>query len=173
MSKKARKKAYNPMRRAVRLADYTAKDKLLVYVSTETGWVLYDRRRNYLIKPTESQTRFAEFPMQWAIYLAAFGRTQLGQDYMKSDSFVTQARYKQDDLIPHVAAEHAKVIASIPEDQFVGIGWIASPEGIDLTEQEAGRIFENMKAWDVPAKWQDQTNQDQQKLTVALTAAAQ
>jgi hypothetical protein len=50
-------------------------------------------------------------------------------------------------LIEVLEKEHKKVIDSVPEHQLCGVGWVASLHGEDISEQEAGKIFEQVEAW--------------------------
>ena len=44
--------------------------------------------------------------------------------------------------------QHKKLVAGFNKSQMSGAGWIASPAGRELTESEAGEIFDKLGAWD-------------------------
>ena len=149
MTKK--RKPYNKMKQLVRVADHLTKDVLVGYTTSLAGCVMIHRKQLRLIPPESREGKQVVAalgrPHQWSCTIAVFGRTALGEEYMKSEAVVTKSRYYQSDLAPTFEEYHAKLIPKIPEHQRVAVGWLASPAGVELTEKEAGDIFVALQAW--------------------------
>jgi len=145
MAKK--RKAYSKTKQLNRVANHVIKNLVVCYVDRLEGCVMLDTKRNHLIKPTEVLVAAIQRPHQWSCFIAAFGRTALGDEYFKSESIITPAKYRQEDLAPIFEAHHRELIKRIPEHQLCAVGWIADPFGGDLTEQQAGQIFTQLEAW--------------------------
>jgi len=144
---KVRKK-YNKFTQLARFADHQLKNILVCYTDNLNGCVLFDKKERYIVKPNSVLIASVGFPHQWSCYVGAFGRTALGEEYMKSEQIFTNSKYYQEDLAPLFEEHHMKLMQSIPDHQRCGVGWIASPKGIELTEKEAGEIFNKLGAWD-------------------------
>lgn len=144
MAKK--RKAYNPNKQLNRVAKHLIKNILVCYTDGLKGCVMYDFKQDVLIKPTGAMIAALDFPYQWSCFIAAFGRTKF-DEYMKSEQIITPAKYKQIDLADVFEAHHAQLIERVPEPQLCGVGWIADPFGRELSEKDAGKIFEKLEAW--------------------------
>lgn len=138
---------YNPRKQMQRVAKHLLKDCAVVYCDRLEGCVLYNRKKHYIIKPTALMIDSIGFPHKWSCLIAAFGRNQF-DEYFKSEVLVTDNFYRQEKLAPIFEEHHARLIKTIPEKQLCGVGWIADPKGDDISEKEAGKIFENVQAWD-------------------------
>lgn len=142
---KVRKK-YNRVKQLTRVADHVMKNVYIVYTDSLKGCVFYDRKGEYIIKPNDLMIASASRPHKWSVFIAAFGRT-LVDEYFKGEQIFTPSRYYHEDLVDVLEEEHKKVIDSVPEHQLCGVGWVASLHGEDISEQEAGKIFEQVEAW--------------------------
>jgi len=147
MMAKVRKK-FNKMKQLGRVSQHILKDVLVCYVDRLEGCVMVDRKKGVILKPTEVMVAAASRPHQWSCYISVLGRVPLtGQEYMKSEQILTPSKFYQSDLAPVFEMHHSRLIKNIPEDHLCGVGWIADPFGSELTEQEAGSIFEQLEAW--------------------------
>lgn len=142
---KVRKK-YNKVKQLTRVADHLLKNILICYVDSLKGCVMLDRKRQVILQPSEAMIASAARPHKWSCYIAAFGRTEL-DEYMKSEQLTVPTRYYQEDLAPVFEEHHAKLVKTVPEHHLCGVGWIASTQGEEISEQEAGKIFEKLGAW--------------------------
>ena len=86
----------------------------------------------------------AEVKHKWAVYMSVFGFQPDGKPYSKSSELSTEIRYYQRDLVDHLNEEHQKLVKNFNHEQKHGAGWIASPVGRELTEEEAFNIFETL-----------------------------
>ena len=107
----------------------------------------------------------------WTIYLAVFCRSPNGECYIKAEEIAPQGQYTSAQLGPReveydLIDEDGRVIGSTTETEpgvidkamtelvarcnqthVIGRGWIASPVGDSLTEEQADRVFEAVGAW--------------------------
>lgn len=144
MAKK--RKPYNKAKQLNRVADHLLRNIVVCYVDRLKGCVMMDTKRKHLIQPNDTLVAAISRPHKWSCFIAAFGRTPL-DEYFKSESIITPAKYYQEDLAPIFEAHHAELIKRIPEHQLCGVGWIADPFGGDLSEHQAGEIFSKLEAW--------------------------
>jgi hypothetical protein len=142
---KVRKK-HNKGKRAIKIADHAMRNILLCYTDDRGGSMLYDTKRGCFVILTKQQEDALKLPMNWSIYVAAFGRT-LVDEYFKGEQIFTTSRYYHDDLTHVLEDNHRKVIESVPEHQRCGVGWIGSVHGEDIPEKLAGEIFEKLEVW--------------------------
>jgi len=143
----SKRKAYNRVKQLTRLADHKLKNLFVVYTDHLSGCHFYDHKRKALIKANDLLVGCIEMPHMWCAYLAVFGRTQLGDEYMKSLEIETQSRHRHTDLAGVLEAHHLKLIKELPDHHRCGVGWLASPSGAKLSESEAAEIFTKLEAW--------------------------
>jgi len=148
MAKK--RKAYNPMKQLTRVADHLTNNVMIAYLDSFSGCVMLDLKHSRLIPPESREGKQVlaalSRPHKWSCFIACFGRTAV-DEYMKSEQIFTSSRYYQDDLAPVFEEKHFDLIKSMPEHHRCGVGWLASPKGIELTEKQAGDIFNKLGAW--------------------------
>ena len=142
---KVRKK-YNKHKNVGKLADALLRDIVICYADNLKGCVMLDRKQSKLIRPTEAMVAAASVPHQWSCFIAALGRTKF-DEYFKAEQIFTPSKFYQSDLAPIFEMHHAQLMRKVPEDQLCGVGWIADPNGNDISEKEAGSIFEKLGAW--------------------------
>ena len=143
---KVRKK-YSKAKHFTKFAEHHMKNTVLGYLNSWGGCHFIDVKHQAIIKANDLLTSCAMMPHQWSAYLAVFGRTQLGEEYMKSMEIVTPSRFYQRDLAPILEAHHLELIKQVPDHHRCSVGWIASPTGKTFTEKEAGELFTKMGAW--------------------------
>lgn len=83
----------------------------------------------------------------WTIYLAVFCRSQDGQCYIKADEIAPQGQYRSEQLAGVMEQYHNELMATCNPAHVIGQGWIASPVGHSLTEEQADRVFSAVGAW--------------------------
>lgn len=93
---------------------------------------------------------------KWLIYIAAMGRTELGKAYIKLEEVEMPHPVFKNDISDQVAKIHQSLCDTVPAKQHSNIGWIASPVGAELSENELGELFELMNCWECLAPWQDE-----------------
>ena len=145
MAKK--RKAYNAQKQKLRVADHILRNIVVAYSQNLGGCSFVDLKKQVIVAPNDQLIAAVEKAHKWSCFIAAFGRTLI-EDYMKSESLHPTGRYSQKKLAPVFEDQHLALAKTVPEHQLVGLGWIASPHGIELTEKEAGEIFRKLNAWE-------------------------
>ena len=114
-----------------------------------------DLKRRAIYKPGLATAKtLANAQFHWSIFCAVFCRDQNGKEYMKSLLVQSGEKVRQRDLADQVNEIHHGMIKDLNKEHLVNIGWIACPDGRDLSEHDAGSIFDNAMAWDYLAKWE-------------------
>lgn len=144
---KVRKK-HNPQQRAARMAHSALQHVAVSYVTGDDYCELVDVRTGAKQQVSRALAGCVEnFTYRWSILIAAFGRDAQGQDYMKSEIVQTQQPYYQRDLAEVLNVEHSRLIGGFNQSQLLGAGWLASPMGVDWTEQQAFDLFHKLGAF--------------------------
>jgi len=146
--KKKRNKKYNPVKHAEICTDYALKNLFVAFVSNDDNCILINKKGELIHISERIYKAIAEVKHKWAVYMAAFGKQADGKPYTKSSEVVTSTRYFQYQLIDTLNDEHKKLVRGFNSKQFIGAGWIASPVGCELTEEEAFNIFDTLGAWE-------------------------
>lgn len=84
---------------------------------------------------------------RWTIYISVFCETPAGEQYSKSIQFTTEGVHLVINLAEHMEQHHAELCASADPSHIIGSGWISIPDAIDLTEEQANKVFKAMGAW--------------------------
>jgi hypothetical protein len=92
-----------------------------------------------------------DLPHNWTVFIAAFCQSQLGERYMKADEIVPQGCYRSEQINDSITLHHEALIATCNPAHVIGYGWIASPVGQSLDENQAARVFESLGCWDQQA----------------------
>ena len=89
-----------------------------------------------------------DLPHKWTIYLAVFCKSQTGERYIKGDEVEPIGRFRSEQLTEVIVHCHEALIATCNPVHVIGYGWIASPVGESLTEEQAGKVFEAVGCWE-------------------------
>lgn len=88
-----------------------------------------------------------DLPHRWCVYFSVFCVDQFGVRYIKSVEIEPQGMYLSSHLDGVIEEHYRALIKSCNKLHIVGSGWIASPCGVSLDEEQAARIFEAVGAW--------------------------
>ncbi|MFG0465593.1 hypothetical protein ACF8LF_13225 [Pseudomonas putida] len=102
------------------------------------------------IRSVEVANALCDFAHHWTIYLSVFCRREDGQLYSKSIQFTTADMHLVANLESVIEQHHADLCAGSNPNHTIGSGWIAIPDKVDLTEEQANRVFTAMGAWSNP-----------------------
>lgn len=87
-----------------------------------------------------------DVPHDWSVYCAVFGRTQAGEEYMQGSAVIAPRCY-QSQIAEQLSEIHTGILRNMNPQHRVGLGWIACPWGADISEDEAGRLFDQLGGW--------------------------
>jgi len=91
-----------------------------------------------------------DIPHHWTVYLAVFCRSQTGERYIKADEIEPQGQYRSEQIAGVMERYHDALKAGCNPQHVIGCGWIASPVGESLTEDQAARVFDAVGVWMEP-----------------------
>lgn len=83
----------------------------------------------------------------WTIYLAVFCQSQSGDRYIKAAEIIPDGAYRSEQLSAVMEAHHEELAAGCNPAHVIGKGWIASPVGESLNEEQAARVFDAVGVW--------------------------
>jgi len=146
--KKKRNKKYNAVKHAEICTDYALKNLFVAFVSNDDNCILINKKGELIHISERIYRAIAKVKHKWAVYMAAFGKQADGKAYTKASEVITDKRYFQHQLVDTLNSEHSSLVKGFNKSQFIGAGWIASPVGQELTEEEAFNIFDTLGAWE-------------------------
>lgn len=83
----------------------------------------------------------------WTIYISVFCQTPEGSQYSKSVEFSTDGVHLVASLEQVMMEEHAALVAQSNPNHRIGSGWLAVPDKISISEEQANRVFSSMGVW--------------------------
>ena len=89
-----------------------------------------------------------DYAHHWTIYLAGLCIDQHGQRYYKALEIAPQGIYKTEHLTEVIEQTYRAQLATCNPQHLVASGWIAIPDDVSMTEQQAAAVFEACGAWD-------------------------
>jgi hypothetical protein len=146
--KKKRNKKYNPVKHAEICTDYALKNLLVAFVTNDDKCILVNKKGELIHLSDRIYRAIAEVKHKWSVYMAAFGEQVDGKPYTKSSEVITSNRHYQYELVDTLNKEHSKLVKNFNHEQFKGAGWLASPVGAELSEEQAFNIFEKLGAFE-------------------------
>ena len=90
---------------------------------------------------------------KWTVYCAVFCRS-VTQSYMKSLEVSVSEPCTHDTLFDSMPDQHLELLKGCNDSQVVNVGWLASPEGLSISESLAGELFDKHGAWDGLTPWE-------------------
>ena len=155
--KKSRKhRNYSPQRTVTKVVHATLRGTAVIYMANND-------RKSRIINLKSHEMYSANLQQahllltatfKWTVYCAVFCRDASGSEYMKAIEVGVDAPCLHDTLFDSMPDEHLKLLRGCNDNHVVNVGWLASPDGISITEAEAGAIFDKHNAWDALASWE-------------------
>jgi hypothetical protein len=150
----SKRKANNAHKRAERVCKAALKNCAIVFLAGgDNKCHLVDVRTHKVFSPTLALSRVIEKGRySWSVYCAVFCRDQNGQEYMPGIVVVPDHPCLQSELQEGLHNHHLKLLHPCNANHTVNVGWLASPVGRDWCEEEVGKIFSKLNAWDFNTK---------------------
>lgn len=143
---KARKKHSMKARHAV--MSRIATRGLYVVMIGGKGCKIWDEKVNKFINPSKIlEAAICDVAHKWSILVSVFCESDREQ-YIKSEIIEAAVPYLQSSLAEYATEKHNEVVKSSNPKHFFGCGWVASPEGVDVSEEFAGKLFDAAGAWE-------------------------
>jgi len=156
MAKKKRK-PYVAHQQKAKSAKAALRNLGIGFVSSGDGLELINVAKNRIETCGPSiDAAMSKIRYKWQIYIAAMGRSKLGQAYIKSEEINVPDEYFKHELSSTVSDLHDKLSVTVPKDQLSNLGWIALPVARDISEKELEALFNTLGCWENPAPWQNE-----------------
>jgi len=151
------KKKHSLQKRLNRLARVALKHQGVIFVGGMGACNMVDLRHNKIYAPSINVAKsIEEVRAKWSVFCAVFCRGQDDEDYMKSVSIHIREARKQSELLESLNDIHQDLLTGCNSQHVINVGWIAMPNGEELTEEQAGAIFGDAGAWNVTAEWENE-----------------
>lgn len=148
-----RKRKYNPLKRAIRLAQTAGKNYAVVWFAgtkeDNSRAMIWDLKHDGpVLYPTSDLIEVLfQYPYNWAVDLLTFGRTQQTKEEYCQVLSTIPVFVKHEQISKSVLAHMEKHIKSANPLQLVNRGWICNTTGNNLTDNEIQRIATYYDVW--------------------------
>ncbi|QHF03289.1 hypothetical protein N015_13085 [Pseudomonas asturiensis] len=88
-----------------------------------------------------------DIPHRWTVYIAVFCQEPSGAQYSKATEFTTSGMHLVASLEHLMIEKHAELCTSANQKHVIGSGWLAIPDEVSLTEEQANAAFAAMGVW--------------------------
>lgn len=152
------RKKYNPHKRHKRLAEIALKNLCLVWCNGNTEIWPYNYSTLEKIPVGNSVVNALDkVRYNWTVHCAVFMREKNGKEKIKLADISAPYECFHYQLVDSLNAEHKAFIESFDniKDLICGVGWVAVPRSIELSEQVLNDLFRKNGAFSYLAKWQE------------------
>ena len=133
------------------------RDLAIGFIASGEGLELVNVKKNRIEKCGPSiDAALSKIRYKWQIYIAAMGRTKLGQAYVKIEEIIVPTEHFKHEISAKVASIHEGLAESVPKDQLSNVGWIALPVAREVSEKELEALFDTLGCWEGLAPWQNE-----------------
>ena len=143
------RKKNNQTARTQRIINAQLKNLCAVYVAGISKYepaIFNVKTGNRLHVADAVKQALMDWSFQWTVSMAAFGRSQFGKNYTKS--MIVDFHGKYEDAAIGLGKMHgAYVRESMPDNQVLTAGWIASPVCRDIPQEIEDKIFTKLGAF--------------------------
>jgi hypothetical protein len=152
--KKVRKKYVAHVNKA-KTAKAVLRNLAIGFIANGDGLVLMNIKKNRIEHAGSAiNAALEKIRYKWVIYIAAMGRTEPGQEYIKSEEIHVPHEVFKHEISSTVGKIHEKLTLTIPAKHLSNVGWIALPVYSYLDEKELAELFETLNCWDGLSGWQ-------------------
>lgn len=88
-----------------------------------------------------------DIPHRWTVFMSGFCRDPSGRIYYKSAEIATHGICLAEHLTDAIEQHYRALLDTCNPAQVKGSGWIAIPNHLTLTEEQAACVFEACGAW--------------------------
>lgn len=120
----------------------------VVNVESANRQYLVDWRTTRSVKASpQIMSALCDISHRWVIYIGAFCIDDQGSRYMKSTEIAPDGIYRSESLAEVLEHCYRELIAGCNPRHLIGSGWIATPGGGSMDEDQAYRIFDACEGW--------------------------
>src|SRR5699024_4172869 len=95
---------------------------------------------------------FMYLPFDWVVSMGVAARTQLGDEYIKSQVVSFSGRYDSATEVLNGLQDDIKT--QLKSTQYLTEGWIAAPNTLDIDEQTEQALYTAMGAFENKTNWE-------------------
>lgn len=144
MAKKTTKKRNKPhnLRKSAQLQAQLRVRGQLVFFAQGHGCYMYDTNSNRIYRPNDvTSAAIAKFTYEWSVLCSIL--CDDGKDhYLKSNMINAKAPYRSEALAETAKKVHMDLLAGANRQHVCGLGWVASPEGKEISDELAYELYD-------------------------------
>lgn len=153
---KRRGKKYSPAKGATAIAQRELRGYALTYHQGDPLaelWSIDGLFRRTIDQVIVDMFNLVKF--KWSIYMVVFCRDQTGEEYMQGQWVHTNEVYKHHELAEFLGKQHKQLLREGNPQHQLNAGWVAIPNGVEISDEKALALLEVRDCWDPLAKWED------------------
>lgn len=142
-----RKKKFNPLKQAERLAQHELKNTAVGCVPGQGPCQLISLASKTPIPMTLAKyDLISKIRHRWTVFIAVIGKDDFGKFYMKSEEIEVKDPQFQKDMVDTLNKYHQELIKQFNDKHLLSVGWIATPYRYQWNEKEAFEILKELGA---------------------------
>lgn len=146
----SKRKPNNPRHRVERSLRSLLKSNHVAVVCIETTdrQGLINWRSAKSIAPSQAiADAVCEIAHRWTILVGVMCQAPDGSQYLRCEEARPQGVYKSEHLSDVIAKVHDDFLAGANPNQVVNSGWLAVPDDVEITEEQAAKVFAAVGGW--------------------------
>jgi len=159
MAKKKRKQ-YVPHVQKARSAKASMRNSAIAFTANRDGLELVNTKKLCIDKAShETNTKLEEVRYRWAVKIAVMIKHKAGGYKILFDVCDAPFECYKDQISSSTGKAHQEFLDDVSEtheDEVCNVGWIACPSGVEIPDEDAKVIFNELGCWENPAPWQDE-----------------
>jgi len=153
--KKKRTKKYNPHKKSMLDRKFVGEDLLLVRAQGQKDLLCFSHSGKHIpVDPIHLKNVFMSEGMPWFILSCTLCRDQFGEQRLVTGATKSKATHLFSDLVDIFHDHHKVDFDGLNKQHLLATGWIASPSGVEISDELAYEIFEKIGTWKYLAKWE-------------------
>jgi len=159
MAKKKRKQYVAHVQKA-RSAKASMRNLAIGFTANRDGLELVNIKKLCIEKAKSStNTDFEDVRYNWVVKIAVMIKHKVGGYKILFDVCDAPFECYKDQISASTGKAHQKFLDEVSEEfegEVCNVGWIACPSGIEIPDEDAKVIFNELGCWENPAPWQDE-----------------
>lgn len=104
--------------------------------------------------PDSFKVAAARRTYKWSTLLIVLCRDQFKKEYLVTQPVHSNVHYSFTTLSQSFDAEHKRLLKECNELHIVNAGWVASPAGIEVSDEVADKIVRNLGGFEYMSEWE-------------------
>jgi len=159
MAKKKRKQ-YVPHVQKAKTAKASMRNSAIAFTANRDGLELINTKKLCIEKAGPSiNAALEKVRYNWIVKIAVMIKHKVGGYKILFDVCDAPFECYKDQISASTGRAHQEFLDDVSEtyeDEVCNVGWIACPSGVEIPDEDAKVIFNELGCWENPAPWQDE-----------------